>query len=87
MASSCYDARQLLLECLADSECYNSGRSIKECVQLTKEQKGCKELNIALFSCKRNQLDMRKRIKGNLYFQGEPGTEAEKQDPGAPPPR
>ena len=56
MASSCYDARQLLLECLADSECYNSGRSIKECVQLTKEQKGCKELNIALFSCKRNQL-------------------------------
>ena len=113
MASSCHDARQALLECLADSPCYNSGKSIKECVSLTTEQSGCKELNTALFHCKRGQvcarscssgtrlrprltcasvrvrqLDMRKRIKGNTYFDGEKGTEepppaAEE----APPPR
>lgn len=76
MASSCYDARQKVLECLADSPLYNSGTSIQECCGLTKEQKGCKEFSNALYLCRRGQLDMRKRIKGNIYFQGEPGTEA-----------
>ena len=85
MASSCSEQRQNLLACLADSPCVAAGRTLKECMEV--EDGGCKGLRVAYFTCKRGQLDMRKRIKGNLYFQGEPGTEAEKQDPGAPPPR
>jgi len=66
MASSCLEQRQLLLECLADSPCILAGRSIKECVGLRIADSGCQELNTALFECKRGQLDMRKRIKGNM---------------------
>lgn len=56
MASSCYDARQKVLECLADSPLYNSGTSIQECCGLTKEQKGCKEFSNALYLCRRGQV-------------------------------
>ena len=66
MASSCTENRQALLECLADSPCFLSGKPIKECVQLPVDASGCQELNRAWFECKRGQLDMRKRIKGNL---------------------
>ena len=64
MSSSCTEQRQALLECLADSDCLNvEGKSIKVCL----EQVGvCKEVRNALFLCKRGQLDMRKRIKGNM---------------------
>ena len=75
MASSCSDARHSLLECLADSPCFLSGKTVKECVLLTKEQNGCKEFNTALYHCRRGQLDMSKRIKGNKYYQGEVGAE------------
>ena len=56
MASSCTEARNALLECLADSPCFLSGKTVKECVQLTREQSGCKELNAALFNCRRGQV-------------------------------
>ena len=46
--------------------CILAGRSIKECVGLRIADSGCQELNTALFECKRGQLDMRKRIKGNM---------------------
>ena len=97
MASSCSEARAALVECLADSPLFLEGKAVKECVLLSKDHGGCKELNTALFNCRRGQvrkarnhsffidlslrvflafllraqLDMRKRIKGNLYFQGE----------------
>lgn len=112
MASSCHEARQALLECLADSQCYLAGRPIKECVQISASESGCKELNTALFHCRRGQvralgniaratrasraffltydwrarcaqLDMRKRIKGNLYFDGEKGSEDASKQPAA----
>ena len=75
MASSCAEQRQALLECLADSPCIIAGRPIRECVTLREDESGCKELNAAFFECKRGQLDMRKRIKGNMpasYYQAEP---------------
>ena len=69
MASSCADQKYALLECLADSPLVLNGRSVKECMTLTKEESGCKEFRTAYYECKRGQLDMRKRIKGNM-----PGT-------------
>ena len=65
MASSCSEQRQNLLACLADSPCVAAGRSLKECMEAD-EDGGCKAMRTAFFICKRGQLDMRKRIKGNL---------------------
>ena len=59
MASSCYEQRQKLLECLADSPLYNSGKSIKECCAVSTEQDGCKEMSSALFLCRRGQVRAR----------------------------
>lgn len=66
MASSCSEQRHALVECLADSPCFLGGRSAKECMELSSAESGCKELRTAFFLCKRGQLDMRKRIKGNM---------------------
>ena len=94
MASSCTEARNALLECLADSPCIASGRSIKECM----DDPLCTSARLAYSTCKRGQvrcqphhstprrastltltrthiknwqLDMRKRIRGNLMKGGE----------------
>mmetsp|Transcript_56927 Transcript_56927/g.127123 ORF Transcript_56927/g.127123 Transcript_56927/m.127123 type:complete len:87 (+) Transcript_56927:107-367(+) len=66
MASSCMAQRHALLECLADSPCIAEGKSIKECMELEGAASGCKEFRTAFYLCKRGQLDMRKRIKGNM---------------------
>ena len=67
MASSCEKQRMALIECLADSPCAQSGRPLKECMELASTDEGsCKAARYAYFSCKRGQLDMRKRIKGNM---------------------
>ena len=84
MASSCSEQRQNLLACLADSPCVAAGRTLKECMEV--EDGGCKGLRVAYFTCKRGQLDMRKRIKGNLYFDGEGGPEQDKAPDSQPKP-
>ena len=63
MASSCIAEREALLECLADSPCTAAGRPIKECMESDAD---CQLKRICLMECKRGQLDMRKRIKGNF---------------------
>ena len=59
--------RMNLLECLADSDCIAEGKTVKQCLEV---EQVCKEFRTALFLCKRGQLDMRKRIKGNLPDDG-----------------
>jgi len=63
MSNSCQKERNRLLQCLADSECIEQGRSVAECMEL---DKSCKARRIAFANCKRGQLDMRKRMQGNL---------------------
>lgn len=63
MASSCAKERHNLIECLADSQCIADGRSISQCMEL---DESCRALRVAFYTCKRGQLDMRKRIKGNM---------------------
>ena len=70
MSSSCSVQKIALLECLADSPCMASGRSIKECMDDATES-GCSGVRHAYFACKRRQLDMRKRIKGNILKGGD----------------
>ena len=53
MASSCTEMREVLLGCLADSDCIEQGRSIKQCLE---QESICKELRTALFLCKRGQV-------------------------------
>ena len=92
MSSSCSTQKAILLECLADSACMASGRTIKECMDDSTEN-GCNGPRTAYFACKRGQarrplalvdsarsismrvfpwqLDMRKRIKGNILRGGD----------------
>ena len=63
MASSCNAQRLALIECLADSECIREGRTPKDCMEIDAD---CKALRGVYAACKRGQLDMRKRIKGNM---------------------
>ena len=56
MSTSCSDQRYALLECLADSPCIAMGKSVKECMDLSQQDTGCKEFRQALFLCKRGQV-------------------------------
>ena len=65
MASSCSKQRDELMQCLVDSPCMKAGNSIDECSKQP-EPDGCADRRFAFYMCKRGQLDMRKRIKGNM---------------------
>eukprot|EP00964_Phaeocystis_antarctica_P131448 scaffold95345_cov48-Phaeocystis_antarctica.AAC.1 len=70
MSSSCSIQKTILLECLADSPCMASGGTLKQCMDDASES-GCNGPRTAYFACKRGQLDMRKRIKGNVLRGGD----------------
>ena len=53
----------MVLACLDVSPCIAEGRTIKDCLDADPE---CRDMRIAMMNCKRGQLDMRKRIKGNF---------------------
>ena len=84
MASSCSEERDKLLACLVDSECIKSGRSIKECQDLPEagNPSGCYERRMAFYLCRRGQLDMRKRFKGNRPIGDVPPVDLEERDGG-----
>ncbi|EOD27114.1 hypothetical protein EMIHUDRAFT_353739 [Emiliania huxleyi CCMP1516] len=63
MSSSCFDEREILLACLSESPCIAAGKPISVCIE---EDEACRFKRVALMHCKRGQLDMRKRIKGNF---------------------
>ena len=46
------------------------GGSIQECSSLSELKGGCEDRRLAYFLCKRGQLDMRKRMKGNMPKNG-----------------
>ena len=63
------------MECLANSECIAAGRTVKDCMQ---NDKTCESVRVRFAMCKRGQLDMRKRIKGNNF--GDDAPEKDEQD-------
>ncbi|KZT36817.1 hypothetical protein SISSUDRAFT_969188, partial [Sistotremastrum suecicum HHB10207 ss-3] len=65
---SCDPLLASLKECLLNSDCVvKNGHLPSECFKSYPEQlpDQCHSLRRALFNCKRGQLDMRKRFRGN----------------------
>lgn len=69
MANSCNGLREELLECLAESPCMKGGKGMEECMELGDDQGGCLSKRLLYMQCKRGQLDMRNRFKGNVPTQ------------------
>lgn len=80
MSTSCSEEREALLECLAESECIAEGKSVKECMA---HHGVCADARSRYALCKRGQLDMRKRIKGNNPFGGDEPPPADEKTPDA----
>jgi cytochrome c oxidase assembly factor 5 len=66
MANSCIGLREELLACVAESACFTSGTPFEECMQIRDEDGGCLSKRLLYMQCKRGQLDMRNRFKGNV---------------------
>ena len=80
MAKSCRPQLDRLIACVASCPCVaQEGRGIKECLaEMGKaEERGqfekCDGLRRTYFNCKRGQIDMRSRIRGNRQSGGEEG--------------
>ncbi|KIM90738.1 hypothetical protein PILCRDRAFT_45650, partial [Piloderma croceum F 1598] len=68
MSSSCQDLLSALKNCLLHSDCVlKQGRLPSECLKehIDELPEQCQSLRKAMFECKRNMLDMRKRFRGN----------------------
>jgi len=57
-----------LVECVRTSECYKQGYPWGECFRKKDELPfDCQQLIQTYYYCKRGQIDMRNRLKGNIY--------------------
>eukprot|EP01115_Flamella_aegyptia_P014738 TRINITY_DN86031_c0_g1_i1.p1 TRINITY_DN86031_c0_g1~~TRINITY_DN86031_c0_g1_i1.p1 ORF type:complete len:78 (-),score=6.10 TRINITY_DN86031_c0_g1_i1:45-278(-) len=72
MSSSCNNIRKEVIECIRESPCVQiEKKSWHECLKRCKDDSDesvpeeCKLRLQALFYCKKNQIDMRKRFRGN----------------------
>eukprot|EP00898_Chlorokybus_atmophyticus_P003849 jgi/Chlat1/4465/Chrsp29S04412 len=70
MSKSCKGLLDELVKCLADSDCVKvEGRTLKECAGRTEGvSQECQGLRTVYYECKRGQLDMRRRIRGNKGY-------------------
>lgn len=66
MANSCKGLRDELLACIAESACFKGGTAFEDCMQVRDEEGGCLSKRLLYMQCKRGQLDMRNRFKGNV---------------------
>ena len=66
MANSCKGLRDELLECIGESACFKRGTPFEDCMQIRDEEGGCLSKRLLYMQCKRGQLDMRNRFKGNV---------------------
>lgn len=70
MSTSCSGLLDQLVRCVANSECVSrQGRSIKDCIQDAKGvPESCASVHATYVQCKKNQVDMRTRIRGNKGY-------------------
>mmetsp|Transcript_5149 Transcript_5149/g.8892 ORF Transcript_5149/g.8892 Transcript_5149/m.8892 type:complete len:80 (+) Transcript_5149:56-295(+) len=79
MSKSCHGLWEDLMTCIAASECvqsrYQNGGEVqsvmKECLKPEHENEvpsDCRTLQKAYFNCRRGQLDMRNRFRGNTGY-------------------
>eukprot|EP00049_Salpingoeca_infusionum_P009724 m.165136 g.165136 ORF g.165136 m.165136 type:complete len:72 (-) comp14420_c0_seq2:1861-2076(-) len=68
MSSSCTEVRKEFIECLSHSDCMiKDGKSGDECAKWTTPgvDTKCRQIQKALFDCKRGMMDQRTRFRGN----------------------
>jgi len=73
MASSCKNVRQAFIECIKISDCMKKGETFHNCVKLAGTETPdisdqCRAIAISYYDCKRGQLDMTRRFRGNRDF-------------------
>ncbi|KAJ1462487.1 cytochrome c oxidase assembly protein PET191 [Pelagophyceae sp. CCMP2097] len=65
MGSDCKDLAASLMACIKESECMKKhGMSARDCTQQEGAIPECQVYRNSYFECKRGQLDMRTRIRG-----------------------
>ena len=68
MGRSCKDIAESLRDCLLKTECMKRpGTTMKDCLD-EEQSPQCQVLRNTYFECKRSQLDMRTRIRGQKAY-------------------
>eukprot|EP00903_Cladosiphon_okamuranus_P014696 g13622.t1 len=67
MGRDCKEAARALLACMQKTPCMKEGGGLKECIK-TPDKEFCQLEYQSFFECKRGQLDMRTRIRGERSF-------------------
>ena len=70
---ACHEAAQQLALCVEASQCVRDGGSIMACLK-AKAVPECDRLRTGYYLCRRQQLDMRTRIRGRKFADGEDDT-------------
>ncbi|KAK6336242.1 hypothetical protein TWF696_001803 [Orbilia brochopaga] len=68
MPSSCKEIRAAVVECLRSSDCIAQGNSPADCIRMPLKESlptQCQQLLHAYGQCKRRNIDMRYRFRGN----------------------
>ncbi|CAM9273908.1 unnamed protein product [Ectocarpus sp. 4 AP-2014] len=67
MGRDCKEAARALYACMKKTQCMKDGGRLKECLK-TSDREFCRQDYQSFFECKRGQLDMRTRIRGERSF-------------------
>ncbi|CAM9972443.1 unnamed protein product [Choristocarpus tenellus] len=67
MGRDCKEHARALLACMQKTSCMKDGGRLKECMK-TEDRHECTVEHQSYFECKRGQLDMRTRIRGERAF-------------------
>lgn len=65
MSNSCKPDLKDMIKCMIETKCVKSGKTIKECGADQQVIETCNEFRLRYIRCKREQLNMRSRIRGN----------------------
>ena len=63
---ACQEAAQQLALCMEASQCVRDGGAIMDCLR-AKSTPECERLRTGYYLCRRQQLDMRTRIRGRKF--------------------
>jgi len=70
MSTSCTSIKEMLLKCVRKTPCADRGGTVKECLEDPSLPEECASIKRMFFECRRGQLDMRNRIRGNRWGDG-----------------
>eukprot|EP01135_Chromosphaera_perkinsii_P000811 Nk52_evm99s151 gene=Nk52_evmTU99s151 len=70
MSSSCSGLKQELIDCVGESKCFKvEKKGFRECLQEGEDiGEECRAIYVAYMRCRRTQIDMRARFRGNKGY-------------------